>query len=101
MPTLLISLFSCALAAALLAQRAINELRGYLTQFQIRPGTRDLNHAQTREWVVVQREWSPLQRTLLTQHFERLAFATMQSEVLYAAICQEVLSDQAMAGCLR
>jgi transposase len=81
--------------------RAINELRGYLTQFQIRPGTRDLNHAQTREWVVVQREWSPLQRTLLTQHFERLAFATMQSEVLYAAICQEVLSDQAMAGCLR
>lgn len=53
--------------------RAINELRCYFTQFQNRPGKRDLNHAQTREWIVARREWSPLQRTLLTLHFERVA----------------------------
>lgn len=81
--------------------RAVNELRGYLTQFQIRPGKRDLIRPETREWVLAQREWSPLQRTLLAQHFDRLAFANLQGEALHATICQEVLADPAMAGCLR
>lgn len=81
--------------------RAVNELRGYLTQFQIRLGKLDPRGEKAREWVLLQREWSPLQRALLAQHFERLAFAVSQSEALYAAICQEVISDKAMAGCLR
>ncbi len=81
--------------------RAVNELRGYLTQFQIRLDKLDPRNAKASEWVLGQRDWSPLQRTLLTQHFERLAFAVSQCEALYAAICQEVLTDPAMAGCLR
>lgn len=81
--------------------RAVNELRGYLTQFQIRLGKLNPRSEEAREWVTAQRDWSPLQRTLLDQHFARLTFAATQSEALYAAICREVLADPVMTGCLR
>lgn len=81
--------------------RVVNELRGHLVQFQIRLERRDPRSAEAREWVMAQRDWSPPQRMLLEQHFERLAFAVAQSEALHGELCREVLSDPAMAACLR
>lgn len=81
--------------------RAADELRGHLVQFHIRLGKLDPRSEEAREWVLAQRDWSPLQRMLLGQHFERLAFAAAQSGALHAEICREVLSEPAMAGCLR
>jgi hypothetical protein len=67
----------------------------------VRPGTRNPRSAETREWILDQRDWTPMQLSLLAHHFEKLDFAMGESEKLYVAICREVLADGMMSGCLR
>ena len=49
-----------------------NSLKGYLNQFAIRLGKRGLKDERTREWILNQREWSPLQREILGDYLEEL-----------------------------
>lgn len=81
--------------------RAVNGLRGYLTQFQIRLEKRNPRSEETQKWILEQREWSEIQQLLLRHHFERLTFTVGESEKLFALICREVLRDKAMSECLR
>lgn len=51
---------------------AINSLKGYLNQFTVRLGKRSAKSEATRQWILAQREWSPLQLELLTDSFAQL-----------------------------
>lgn len=81
--------------------RAVNEVKSYLTQFQIRLGRQNPRLDATWKWIFEQREWSRLQRTLLEHHREKLSFAVGASRALYTQLCEEVVSDPMMSGCLR
>ena len=84
-----------------LQTQSINELKSYLNQYHIRLGKRSPRLEKTREWILAQRIWTPLQEVLLRRHFDQLNFACEQAEQLYGLICREVLKDPRMAGCLR
>jgi transposase len=45
---------------------ASNSLKGYLNQFAIRLGKRGLKDERSREWIASQRDWSELQKELLS-----------------------------------
>src|SRR5690606_5906147 len=81
--------------------RAVNGLRSYLTQFQIRLKKRNPRSGDTQEWILAQREWSEIQQALLQHLFDRLSQAMDGSGKLFALICREVLNNQAMSECLR
>jgi transposase len=51
---------------------ATNSLKGYLNQFTVRLGKRSAKSAATRQWILGQRQWSPLQIELLTDSFAQL-----------------------------
>lgn len=51
---------------------ATNSLKGYLNQFTVRLGKRSAKNAATRQWILAQRPWSPLQLELLTDSFAQL-----------------------------
>lgn len=51
---------------------AINSLKGYLNQFTVRLGKRSTKSAATRQWILRQRAWSPLQQELLADSFAQL-----------------------------
>ena len=48
---------------------ATNSLKGYLNQFAIRTASRGLQLERTRQWILAQRDWSPLQKELLAGYF--------------------------------
>lgn len=51
---------------------ASNSLKGYLNQFTVRLGKRSTKSAATRQWILRQRAWSPLQQELLADSFAQL-----------------------------
>lgn len=75
---------------------AINSLKGYLTQFAIRPGKRDLNKDATRDWVLRLRDWSALQRELLADHFTSLRQVATRRETLYRLVAGEIAAEPLM-----
>ena len=46
-----------------------NSLRAYLNGNAIRPARRNLELESTRQWILKQRDWSPMQRDILAEHF--------------------------------
>jgi transposase len=80
---------------------ALNAFKGYLNQFTIRLGKRGLHLEATRKWVLAQREWSALQRELLTTFLKRLDAAAERRKRLTRLIAQEVSADPLMLRCLK
>jgi transposase len=80
---------------------AINSLKGYLNQFTIRPGKRDLNKDATRGWVLRQRDWSTLQLELLADHFANLRQCAARRETLYRLVAGQIAGEPLMLRAMK
>jgi len=78
-----------------------NTLKSYLNQFAIRLGRRGLHLERTRQWILEQRDWSLLQRTLLTDYFAQLDWQTQRRQQLRRAIAQTVAAEPLMLRCMK
>lgn len=81
--------------------RAVNQLRGYLNQYHIRLEKRNPRQAATQQWILEQRAWSAVQRSILAHLFADLGHSSTQAKELFRMICLEVTGDRLMLGCLR
>jgi transposase len=80
---------------------ATNSLKGYLNQFAIRPGSRGLHLERTRAWLLKEREWSPLQRELLSEYFAQLDTEAQRRKRLTRLIAQEVSAEPLMLRAMK
>ena len=80
---------------------ATNSLKGYLNQSAVRLGKRNPGSAQTRDWILRQREWSPLQRELLDHSFSMIDHAAASRQRLTRLIGAEVANEPLMLRCMK
>jgi len=80
---------------------ATNSLKGYLNQFAIRLGSRGLHREATREWILGQREWSPLQKELLATYFADLDNQAALRTRLLRLMGQQICAEPLMLRCLK
>lgn len=80
---------------------ATNSLKGYLNQFTIRTGRRTLETAATENWVLRQRDWTPLQRELLAGYYRNLRFQTERRKVLLRLIGRQICAEPLMLRCMK
>ena len=80
---------------------ALNSLKGYLNQFAIRTGKRGLQLERTREWILAQRDWTPLQRELLAGYFTNLDNQAEARECFLRLISREICAEPLMLRCMK
>lgn len=80
---------------------AVNALKGYLNQYTIRLGSRGLHLERTREWILQQREWSPVQQELLADYFAQLDTQTQRRRQLTRIIAREISIEPLMLRCMK
>jgi len=80
---------------------ATNELKGYLNQFTVRLGPRGLHLKRTRDWILAQYPWTPLQRELLADYFAQFDLQKQRREQLRHLIAQEISAQPLMLRCLK
>jgi transposase len=73
-----------------------NRLRSYLNGFAIRPGSRSLVRPATRQWILRQRDWSPLQLELLGDYFEELDSRAARRKRLHRLVAEQVCAEPLM-----
>ena len=78
---------------------ASNSLRAYLNGNAIRPARRNLELESTRQWILKQRDWSPLQREILAEHFGDLDACKERRKRLYRLIAAEMSAEPMMLRC--
>ena len=81
--------------------RATNELKGYLTGFNIRLKERSPAKEETRSWIRRNLPMTPLRGEILEGLFANLDHAAACRKRLYARICAEMAGEKDMLGCLR
>lgn len=80
---------------------ASNSLKGYLNQYTIRLGRRGLQADKTREWILQQRDWSELQRELLSEYFDALDSHAERRAKLRRLIGKEICAEPLMLRCMK
>ncbi len=75
---------------------ALNSLKSYLNQYAVRPGSRALHLERTQAWLLKQRDWSPLQRELLAEHFGELQSQAQRRKRLTRLIAAQVTAEPLM-----
>ena len=80
---------------------ALNSLKGYLNQFAIRTGKRGLQLERTREWILAQRDWTPLQRELLDGYFTNLDNQAEARARFLCLISREICAEPLMLRCMK
>jgi len=80
---------------------ALNSLKGYLNQFAIRTGKRGLQLERTREWILAQRDWTPLQRELLDGYFTNLDNQAEARAHFLRLISREICAEPLMLRCMK
>jgi transposase len=80
---------------------ATNALKGYLNQFAIRPGSRGLGLERTHAWILGQRDWTPLQRELLTDAFTEHDNQAARRKRLLRLIGRQVSAEPLMLRCMK
>lgn len=80
---------------------ALNALKGFLNQFAIRPGSRNLRSERARKWVLAAREWTGLQGELLSGHFADLEARAQRRQDLARLIHREICKEPLMLRCMR
>jgi transposase len=80
---------------------AVNTLKSYLNQFTIRLGSRGLQLDRTREWIFKQRDWSELQKQLLSEYFMHLDNQAQRRQRLTRLICEQVCAEPLMLRCMK
>ncbi|MCL1922249.1 MAG: IS110 family transposase [Kiritimatiellaeota bacterium] len=78
-----------------------NEIKGFLNQHGIRAGKRSLKNSKTLEWVLAQRQWSPVQRRLIEERFAAHAAAARRRREFRSMICAQIAACPLMRRCMR
>jgi len=79
---------------------ASNSLRAYLNGNAIRLAKASLQLESTRQWILKQRDWSPMQREILAEHFGDLDVSKERRQRLYRLIAAEMSGQPMMLRCL-
>lgn len=80
---------------------ATNELKGYLNLYTVRLGKRNPSSPATRDWILRQRDWSPLQLEILATRFTAIDHHAALRKKLNRLIAREVTSEPLMLGCMK
>ena len=80
---------------------ALNSLKSYLNQFAIRTGSRGLQIERTREWILAQRDWTPLQRQLLSGYFTNLDNQSEARARFLRLISEQICAEPLMLRCMK
>lgn len=80
---------------------ATNSLKGYLNQFTIRLASRGLQLERTRQWILTQRDWTPLQKELLAGYFANLDNQAQARERYLRLISQQICAEPLMLRCMK
>ena len=62
---------------------------------------RNLELESTRQWILKQRDWSPMQREILAEHFGDLDASKERRKRLYRLIAAEMSAEPMMLRCLK
>ena len=73
-----------------------NSLRAYLNVNAIRPAKGNLELESTRQWILKQRNWSPLQSEILAEHFGDLDVCKERRKRLYRLIAAQMSAEPLM-----
>lgn len=79
---------------------ATNSLKSYLNQFAVRLGSRSLATQRMEQWVIAQRQWTPLQLELLADHFAQLRAQAARRKHLLRLIGQQICAEPLMLRCM-
>ena len=80
---------------------ASNSLRAYLNGNAIRPAKSNLELESTRQRILKQRDWSPMQREILAEHFGDSDACKERRKRLYRLIAAEMSAEPMMLRCLK
>lgn len=80
---------------------ATNTLKSYLACVGIRPGKRNLSENTFRDWVLAQKAWTPLQKSLLEEYHSALAETHARRKRLTRQIAIEMTGQPAMLRVLK
>jgi transposase len=80
---------------------ASNSLRAYLNGNAIRLAKVSLELESTRQWILKQRDWSPMQREILAEHFGDLDVCKERRKRLYRLIALQMSAEPMMLRCLK
>jgi transposase len=80
---------------------ATNSLKAYLNGRAIRLGKRSLEEKTTPRWILEQGDWSPLQKSLLTEHLDNITESKERRKRLYRLIAAEMSADPTMMRCMK
>jgi transposase len=81
---------------------ASNALKGYLNQYAVRLSPRQQPEAlKTETWLLGQRDWSALQREILTDHLAHLRAQAARRKSLLRLIGQQICAEPLMLRCMR
>jgi transposase len=80
---------------------ATNSLKDYLNAFAIRLGSRGLQREGTREWILAQRDWSPLQKELLGGYYDNLKHQAEARERFLGLISAQICAEPLMLRCMK
>lgn len=78
-----------------------NSLRAFLNGNAIRPAKCNLHLESTRQWILQQRDWSPMQKEILAEHFGDLDACQERRKRLYRLIAAEISAEPLMLRCLK
>jgi transposase len=78
-----------------------NELRGFLNQHGIALKKGNLKDAKTKEWVLKQRQWSPLQTRLLDERLAAYAQAARRRKEFFAMLSAQSAMEPLMRRCMK
>jgi len=70
-----------------------NALKGYLNQYTVRIGKRDIRSEKTHAWIMAQRNWSPLQENILEDHICQILAARQRRKKATRLIAVEACND--------
>ena len=77
-----------------------NSLRAYLNGNAVRAARGNLELESTRQWILKQRDWAPMQRDILAEHFGDLDASKERRKRLYRLIAAEMSGQPMMLRCL-
>lgn len=83
--------------------RANNELKSFLTTYNIRPGQRNLELEKNQVWIrkKLDSELLPVQKQILEGHIATLNYAAELRRKYYRMIAEQVLENRDMLKCMR
>lgn len=76
--------------------RATNALKGYLTSYGIRTGSKTLTNKGNQEWIKNRREWSSMELLVLEDYFKMLETTSVRSRDIEVMIASEITSTPQM-----